>query len=181
MRILFVCTGNICRSAFAERYLRRQVLLRQAPPGGHGTVTAESAGTGAVVHAEMDGQAAAQLARRGGDPTGFHARQLTREHVAGADLVLCMTGQHRGAVLALAPAALLKTFTLAEAAHLCRQAPAGGVRGLATARTRASAAAPDIEDPYRRSDRVFSRVCSEIAGHVDTVLGALAPGAAHVG
>jgi protein-tyrosine phosphatase len=111
VRLLFVCTGNLCRSPFAER--RTLGLL-----GSTGAVTVQSAGTRAVVGEPMDEFAAQVLAEFGGDADDHRATQLTVEAVARADLVLTMSTQHRTDVLEHSPAALGKTFTLLEAVGL---------------------------------------------------------------
>jgi protein-tyrosine phosphatase len=116
--VLVVCVGNLCRSPLAERLLRRR--LADAPEVG-----VASAGVRAVVGAPMDASAALELARLGGDPAGFVARQLTPDMVAGADLVLTATREIRGQVVALAPAALKRTFTLLELAALLEERPWG--------------------------------------------------------
>jgi protein-tyrosine phosphatase len=58
------------------------------------------------------------LERRGIDPGGFVARQLTDVCVEEADLVLTATRLHRAAVVGLVPAAVRRTFTLREFAAL---------------------------------------------------------------
>ncbi|MGY1604663.1 arsenate reductase/protein-tyrosine-phosphatase family protein [Geodermatophilus sp. SYSU D00815] len=115
-RILLVCTGNICRSALAERLGR--AYLDDVLGDDAGLIRLSSAGTGAVVGSGMHPDSALVLAGLGGDPGAFAARQLQPEHAAGADLVLTMTRAHRHHVLQLAPRTLARTFTLREAADV---------------------------------------------------------------
>ena len=126
MRLLFVCTGNLCRSAVAEGLTR--AWLARTTIGGPGRVEVLSAGTRAPVGEPMDRSSAAALTRLGGDPTGLRATALTPELAASADLVLTMTRDHRRAVLGMAPRGLRRTFTLLEAADLVGEAD---VRDLA--------------------------------------------------
>jgi protein-tyrosine-phosphatase len=89
MRILFVCTGNTCRSPMAAEIARRVAAER-----GLTDVTVASAGTGA-----FDGSAATDGAllvtmEHGGDLSGHRAQPLTRELVESSDLVLVMGDRH---------------------------------------------------------------------------------------
>ena len=116
--MLLVCTGNICRSALAERLGRAyldEVLGKRADE-----VRLVSAGVGAVVGSAMHPDSALVLRGLGGDPGDFRARQLVDAMAIDADLTLTMTRAHRREVLALAPRALSRTFTLREAADLVR-------------------------------------------------------------
>lgn len=92
-RVLFVCTGNICRSPLAEALMRRVLEQRELT-----RIDALSAGTGA-----WDGAPASEGAylvglERGIDLSGHRARLLTRELVEGADLILTMARHHRARV-----------------------------------------------------------------------------------
>lgn len=116
MRILFVCTGNVCRSPMGERLTR--AYLDDALGASAAAISVTSAGTSAVVGREMETSSAAALAGLGGDPRGFRARQLTADMAESADLILTMTRNHRRSVLKLAPRTLFRTYTLGEAADL---------------------------------------------------------------
>ena len=74
--ILFVCTGNICRSPYAERRLRQ--LLPEAG------IEIASAGTGAVVGSDIETETRDALRRKGADVTGFRARSPSRPRSSGA-------------------------------------------------------------------------------------------------
>jgi protein-tyrosine phosphatase len=157
-RILLVCTGNICRSALAER-LGRAYLEEML--GGDGLIQLTSAGTGAVVGSGMHPDSALVLQGFGGDPGGFVARQLQPQQIGEADLILTMTRAHRHTVLQLAPRALARTFTLRETWNLLQllgdvhvegddlpERARDLVRELATARARhAGGEDDDVPDP----------------------------------
>ncbi|NKS19975.1 low molecular weight phosphatase family protein [Rhodococcus hoagii] len=173
MKLLFVCTGNICRSPTAER-------LAAAWANHHGVAELEatSAGTRAMIGSPMESTAAKVLSSLGGNSDGFAGRQLTPAIVGEADLILAMTQTHRDAVLRLAPRQLRRTFTLLEAAHLVT---AGGARAVAELDA-ARAVAPrlgspdtDVRDPIKRSESVFEEVGEQIAEAVVTVLDGLHP------
>ncbi len=116
--MLLVCTGNICRSALAERLGR--AYLDDALGEDAGQVRLTSAGVGAVVGSGMHPDSALVLQGFGGDPAGFVARQLVDAMAINAVLTLTMTRAHRREVLKVAPRALARTITVREAADLVR-------------------------------------------------------------
>ncbi|WP_369255664.1 arsenate reductase/protein-tyrosine-phosphatase family protein [Geodermatophilus amargosae] len=116
--VLFVCTGNVCRSPLAERLGR--AYLHEALGERADEVRLVSAGVRAVVGSGLHPDSALVLQGLGGDPQGFRARQLLDHMVVDADLTLTMTRAQRREVLELAPRVLSRTFTLREAADLVR-------------------------------------------------------------
>lgn len=117
-QLLHVCTGNICRSALAEHMTRAALAERLADQAGCFVVT--SAGTWGHAGSPMEDHASHVLEERGLAATGFIARELSRDMVAGADLVLTASRDHRAAAVTLYPAAAARTFTLREFARLSR-------------------------------------------------------------
>ncbi|GAA4753618.1 hypothetical protein GCM10025783_28150 [Amnibacterium soli] len=107
--ILAVCTANVCRSPLAELHLREALSA-----GPFHDVVVTSAGTRGVAGAAMCSTARRVL----DDPehgAGHVAREVTRELVEEADLVIAMEREHRGALARLAPGHQGKLFTLREA------------------------------------------------------------------
>lgn len=115
-RVLFVCTGNICRSPFAERLLRLRLDNLLGPEAKR--IEVSSAGTHALVGEGMMPEAAETLLRAGGNPSGFEARELEREHLEASDLILGLTRAHRAAAVTLVPRASSRTVTVREYARL---------------------------------------------------------------
>ncbi|MCA2223130.1 arsenate reductase/protein-tyrosine-phosphatase family protein [Nonomuraea aurantiaca] len=103
--ILFVCTGNICRSPLAERLTR---------PALGPAFRVTSAGTHAEPGMEMAEHTRRTLLRLGGDPSGFVSSPLTTEVVAAADLVLTAASAHRAEVVTRHLQAAGRTFTIVE-------------------------------------------------------------------
>ena len=96
MHILFVCTGNTCRSPMAEGLLREALAAR-----GIEHVTVASAGTGAWEGAPVSEGAYLVGLEHGLDLSEHRARLLTRDLVREADLVLAMSGHHLARVAEL--------------------------------------------------------------------------------
>jgi protein arginine phosphatase len=96
MRILFVCTGNTCRSPLAEAVARKVCIER-----GLVEIEASSAGTSAWEGASASDGALLVGLERGLDLNPHRARQLNRELVAAADLILAMGPHHLERIEAL--------------------------------------------------------------------------------
>ncbi|BAF61007.1 protein-tyrosine-phosphatase [Pelotomaculum thermopropionicum SI] len=111
MKILFVCTGNTCRSSMAEAIARKVLEDR---PEKNGNIEVSSAGVAAWPGDRATREAVEALAEMGVDLGGHRAARLTPEAAREADLILTMTGEHRDYVVKLVPEASGKVFTLAE-------------------------------------------------------------------
>src|SRR4051794_36027031 len=177
VRILFVCTGNLCRSPVAERLAVRWArdLLRHSPENA--IVEIGSAGVDAPSGRAMDPRSAQALMALGGDPTGFASRLFERSMAEEADLVLTMSRRQRREVLEKDPRGLRRTFTLLEAADLLDHADLRGLRLMplpertrelgvrldAARRNRATRDTDDVVDPIGRSAAVHAEVATTIA------------------
>lgn len=121
-QLLFVCTGNTCRSPLAEAMARRLAAARGLD------VTVSSAGTSAWEGATAsDGSMLVGL-ERDLDLSSHRARVLTRELVDGASVILAMSPHHAAQVLALGGAGkvhLLRDYAAGDAAGRAVQDPFG--------------------------------------------------------
>ena len=94
IKILFVCTGNTCRSPMAEfifkDYLRRRKLATR--------FAVSSAGIHAEVGSPMSVNSALALKSLHIRFSPHYARQLTLKDAEGADLIVCMTAAHKRAI-----------------------------------------------------------------------------------
>ncbi|MEY9838846.1 protein-tyrosine-phosphatase [Streptacidiphilus sp. EB103A] len=191
-KILYVCTGNVCRSPIAERLTRHELTDRLGSRAGD--ILVESAGTWGHEGAPMESNAAEVLVEYGADSGGFVGRELLDEHVIGADLVLTATRDHRAQVISMGHAAGLRTFTLKEFTRLVKaidpatlpeaaESPAEVaerarvlVRAAAALRGWLLAATPEadeVDDPYGAPLGMFRNCGEEIFDALDPIVTAL--------
>ncbi len=97
-KILFVCTGNTCRSPMAEYIFNHEVQSRD----GSGFI-AFSRGVMALDGDVISDGSAAALLEIGIDGTGHSAKPLTREDVDSADYIYVMSQSHKNIMSALFP------------------------------------------------------------------------------
>lgn len=170
LRVLFVCTANICRSPYME--LRAKDLL-----GARTDVEFTSAGTHGFRAHRVDPTMATVLAERGiADDLveEFASRRLTRELIEGADLVLTAEASHRAFVLEEVPSAFRKAFTLGQFAESVERVDPGLVgAALVTAvghRRAGAVDAHDVRDPYRRGRSAAEASADQIDALLQAVL-----------
>lgn len=180
--MLFVCTGNICRSPMAERLWDARLA-----GADRAAVRSVSAGVRALAGHPMDPLAADVLRELGGDPHGHVARQITAAMVRDADLVLAASTDQRAQIVRDDPTAMRRAFTLREFARLGAELdmPRAGttlperVREVAGQRGIVDAVDPvqdEIGDPFGASADVMWTCGVTIAEAVDAVVRILALG-----
>ncbi|HEK9100993.1 low molecular weight protein arginine phosphatase [Bacillus pfraonensis] len=103
-RVLFVCTGNTCRSPMAEALLRHY---------GKGNFEAKSAGVFANPGSDASLYAKNALAEKG-IKAAHASQQITEELLEWADMVLTMTESHKQLVIGHYPSAGKKVYTFYE-------------------------------------------------------------------
>ncbi|UQX89364.1 hypothetical protein M6D93_05005 [Jatrophihabitans telluris] len=180
--ILFVCTGNIHRSAAAEAIFRARM---EAASGSARAPRVSSAGTRAMVGYPIAPETASVLAELHVSATGHVARQLTPAIAQSADLILTAETQHRDQIIAEHPRLLRRAFTLREFARLGRAVPVAALPADLAARVQAVAAlrgrvdrgpdSDDIADPVDRPLSVVRDRILEVQEAVEVVVRLTAP------
>jgi sulfate adenylyltransferase len=171
LKILYICTANICRSPFME-LLSRQLV------GPRASLSFSSAGTHGYRAEAMDADMAATLVARGVPGIrSFRSRAFTGDMMLHADLVLTATTTHRQFILDDHPAAFRQVLTLGQFAQAVRGVgPAASGRDLiaAVAERRGTAdPAVDVPDPYRRGPEAAEACAASIEDLLRVVLPAL--------
>lgn len=146
LRVVFVCTANICRSPFLE-------LSARALAGEGSRVEFSSAGTHGFDAHPMNADMVATMPE--GSTEDFASRRLTPAILQEADLVLTAEASHRTFILDEHPQHFRKVFTVGQFAATVEDHPdLEGRELIAAAAKRRTAARPehDIADPYRRGE-----------------------------
>lgn len=168
-RVLVVCSGNVCRSPYAENRLRALV------PG----LDVTSRGIDALVGAPMDPPLARLLAGHGTTAGSFRARQVAASDL-DADLVLTMSARQRSILLEEHPSAARRTGLLGTVPELVGLAEEQGAPTPAVIAAWSRRVAPpdrDVPDPYRRSEETVRAVAALLDAHVELLAGLLTRGA----
>jgi protein-tyrosine phosphatase len=140
--ILVVCRGNICRSPVGAALLEMHLPGRRIASAG-------------LAVGQLEGHGVAPFARELAEADGLlvdthRARQIHREMIESADLVLVMSEGQRRHIGELSPAAIGKTMLFG------RWLPDGSIQGY------------EIPDPYRKSREAFVHVHQLLICAADT-------------
>jgi sulfate adenylyltransferase len=172
LRVLFVCTANICRSPFLELYARHRL--------GSAAVSFSSAGTHGFVDQPISDEMGVEASTNWGlDVSAFRSRRLTGDLVDEADLVLTAERRHRQFILDDHAHAFRKVLTLGQAVRAAAavspsDTPEGLLGELARLRGLAEAS-DDIADPYRQGAVAQSTATGQMGAMLDALRPLLDP------
>lgn len=138
MKVMFICTGNICRSAMAEGMFRKMTENME-------DIEVFSCG----VYAETGDYAtynAVEAAKEyDADISSHRATNIRESEIKKMDLILCATNSHKQSVIYLYPNLEGKVFTMKEYAHIHKNGQD-----------------MDIKDPWGYDEYVYRRCAEEI-------------------
>ncbi|WP_373456786.1 hypothetical protein [Brevibacterium sp. 50QC2O2] len=159
LNILFICTGNICRSAYAHHAL--DLELEQM--GHQRSITVASAGTHAVVGSPMDPTMETLFTHTYGNglPPEHIARQVTETALRSADLIFCMTNAHMEQLSTFGRRVYDHTFLLPEIQNTLAASEPNTVLGRQLP--------PEIPDPFRHDTHIYKTVARQITSHIGSL------------
>lgn len=174
MKVLFVCTGNICRSPMGEALLRHVLHER-----GCDDVEVASVGTWAYEGQSATREAVETLRKRSIDLSVHRSRATDIEELQEADIIVAMTSVHVREITALSPDVADRIVLMKELREIKpATSPEGAsakdkVGALLAGERPESRRSLDVDDPMGLPIGAYERVAGEIAEGVDVLASVL--------
>ncbi len=143
MKVLFVCTGNTCRSPMAE------ALFMHLSKVNNKNINASSVGTSVFFPQPVNPKALKALTNIGINDFEHMSKQISKSDVSENDLILTMTSAHKLALKSAFPVYRDKIYTLNE---------------------KAFGKDSDISDPFGGSQETYDKCAEEIFAAVEKIL-----------
>ena len=150
MKILFVCTGNSCRSIMAKGYLEKR--LKELGKAG---IEVSSAGVAPLTGMRATEEAKQVIIEEGGDISDHYAREITELDMREADLIFVMENGHKQYIAGKYPAVVKKTYLLKNFKKLGNFEVSND---------------PDIRDPIGKDINFYKEVFSIIKDSIERIL-----------
>lgn len=144
--VLFVCTGNTCRSPMAEGLFRKATKERE-------DFTVASAGVAAYPGSPMSGETRSILMKHGADIAGFSSQPVSEPMISEATHVFAMTRSHLQALIGLFPDYEDKFYLACEFAD---------IPGIGIGR--------DVPDPIGMGPAAYEEVASTLNAAIPTLI-----------
>lgn len=151
MNVLFVCTGNTCRSPIAEKLLEKKVKEKKL------NINVKSAGIAAWEGHPVSENTKLILEGYGID-SNHQTRSVTKELLSWADIVLTMTMNHKQILIGQEPDFQEKIYTLKEFAL------------IKSDMNKDTSTSPNVIDPFGGDLETYRKVAEEIATAIDSLL-----------
>jgi protein-tyrosine-phosphatase len=149
MEILFVCTGNTCRSCMVQALTRREL-----EKSGDVLIRVRSAGTDTETGLPASENAVQAMKDMGLDLTDHRSSVLDEALISQADLILALADRHLKEIIRKLPEAADKAYTIGSYA---------GIEG-------------DVADPYGGDLKVYRKTAGELANLAALTVGRLLGG-----
>lgn len=143
MKVVFVCTGNTCRSPMAEALMKSKLQHYELD------ITVDSCGTNVYESEPVNHKAVEALKNLGIEYCIHNSRQIDKNDVETADVILTMTQQQKYSIIKVYSDYKYKVFTINEYSRDCKD---------------------DVTDPYGKSQIFYNFCVNELNTLVDELI-----------